>query len=450
MTGVLRRITLALALAVAGPGVAAASASASADPGSPVTPAAAAKVAASRLLADYNYSGTSNGLFTTKGDRAVGTCKSTYHGGQCWWWAANTFMALISYAEDHSKSPDAAATEKAVQHTYAVICGQGSCPARAYETGSDSFQNTYYDDTGWWEQAWINAYKLTHTKDYLYLAQELWSYITARAWNTTECPEGGVNQHSGDTSATEDSYANALYLRNSAWLYSITGNRQYMNGVPAGKNAHRGGALADAKFITGHLIDGPYNHVALGTTGSEFMIADHPKDNCTTIGGTQMWLGAEGEMVNAFSDMYAADKAFGGKNADYYNHLADELALTVTSNTAGKFGSIIPTVDSGGVLSEPCQSPSWPAGCTLQKKSGAEAPFLIFKGIFERGIYCSNHNFNDTTLTAFTKRNAGWIASLSHFGFRWDSPGNTLVNFATQTSVLDGLDAQVGGSFAMC
>jgi hypothetical protein len=120
-----------------------------------------------------------------------------------------------------------------------------------------------------------------------------------------------------------------------------------------------------------------------------------------------MWLGAEGEMVNAFSDVYAADKAFGGKNADYYNHLADELALTVTSNT-------------------------------------------VFKGIFERGVYCSNHNFNDTALAGFISKNATWIGSLNRFGFQWDSPGNTLVNFASQTSVLDGLDAQVGGSFAMC
>lgn len=358
-------------------------------------------------------------------------------------------MALITYAEDHKKSADAKAIEKAVQHTYTVMCGQGSCPGRAYETGSDSFQNTYYDDTGWWEQAWINAYKLTQTKDYLYLAEELWSYITAKAWNTTECQQGGVDQHSGDASSTEDSYANALYLRNSAWLYSITNNSQYMKGAPAGKT-RRGGALADATFIVDHLVDGPYNHIALGTTGSQFMIADHPKDNCTTVGGTQMWLGAEGEMVNAFSDMYAADKAFGGKDAGYYNQLADELALTVTSNTAGKFGSVTPTVDSNDVLSEPCQSSSWPAGCTLIKKRGAEAPFLIFKGIFERGIYCSNHNLNDAALTGFIGKNATWIASLNRFGFQWDSPGNTLVNFATQTSVLDGLDAQVGGSFAMC
>lgn len=449
VTRVPRRITLALALASAVLGVAVPPASASVVRGSSPAPAAAAEVAVSRLLADYNYSGSSDGLFTTSGDRSVGTCRSIYHGGQCWWWAANTFMALITYAQDHPRGSHAKAIERAVQHTYAVMCGQGSCPARPNASGPDSFQNTYYDDTGWWEQAWISAYKLTRARDYLYLAEQLWNFITAQGWNATSCQIGGVNQHSGSGNS-EDSYANALYLRNSAWLYSITGNKQYMNGVPSGRHARRGGALADARFIVHHLVDGPYNHIALGTEGSRFMIADHPKDSCTRVGGTQMWLGAEGEMVNAFSDMYAADKAFGGKDPAYYNRLADELALTVIGNTAHRYGSITPTVDANGVLSEPCQSPSWPAGCTLRKKGGGEAPFLIFKGIFERGIYCSDHNFNDTALTGFIKKNATWIASLNHFGFRWDSPGNTLVNFATQASVLDGLDARVGGSFAMC
>jgi hypothetical protein len=442
------RLISPVAVMMAALGVAMPSASASVVPNPPPSPGTAASVAVSRLLADYNYSGTSDGLFTTKGDPSVGTCRSTDHGGQCWWWAANTFMALITYAEDHKKSADAKAVGKAAAHTYAVMCGQGSCPGGPYETGPDSFQNTYYDDTGWWEQAWINAYKLTNTRDYLYLAEQLWSYITARGWNTTECTEGGVDQHSGDASNTEDSYANALYLRNSAWLYSLTRNKQYMIGAPAGK-ARRGGALADATFIVNHLVDGPYNKIPLGTAGSTFMIADNPAGNCTKVGGTQMWLGAQGEMVNAFSDMYAADKTYGAKNAAYYNRLADELALTVTQNTPGAYG-VTPTVDSDGVLSEPCQSSSWPANCKLVKKDGHEAPFLIFKGIFERGIYCSDHNFNDSALTAFIKKNADYIAVLKRFGFQWDSPVNKLVNFATQTSVLDGLDAQVGGSYAMC
>jgi hypothetical protein len=443
-----KRIALVLAAAAAVVGVAVPPASAAiVPPGSP-TVSAAARVAVSRLLADYNWSGTSAGLFTTKGDTSVSTCRSTYHGGQCWWWAANTFMALITYAEDHLRSADKQTITRDLQHTYAVMCRQGSCPSKPYQAGRDSFQNTYYDDTGWWDQAWINAYKLTKARPYLYLAEELWSYITAKGW-TAACG-GGVNQHNG-THTSEDAYANALYLRNSAWLYSITNNQQYMVGARDGSH-RRGGAIADASFIVHHLIDGPYNHITPGTSGSQFMIADHPAPGCKGVKGTQMWLSAQGEMVNAFSDMYAADKTDHGSDPAYYNHLANDLALTVIGNKPGTHGTITATVDSGGILSEPCDSKKWPAGCVLHtgKNRKGDAPFLIFKGIFERAIYCSNHNLNDATLTAFISKNANSVAQLNHFGFRWDTGSNNLVNFATQTSVLDGLDAQTGNSSAMC
>ena len=71
--------------------------------------------------------------------------------------------------------------------------------------------------------------------------------------------------------------------------------------------------------------------------------------------------------------------------------------------------------------------------------------------LFERAIYCSNHNLRDSELTAFASANAASIAGLPHFGFVWDSPNaNQPVIFATQVSVLDGLNAAMAGSYAMC
>jgi hypothetical protein len=60
------------------------------------------------------------------------------------------------------------------------VCG-GDCPAGQNSTGTDPFivntrGNVYYD-IGWWEQAWLNAYKWTHNKRYLYLAGQLWNYV---------------------------------------------------------------------------------------------------------------------------------------------------------------------------------------------------------------------------------------------------------------------------------
>jgi hypothetical protein len=454
VTAMKKRILSVLTLLAAFLGVAAPAASAATVP-------SAASVAVSRLLAEYNTSGASNGLFTTSGDPDVGTCKNTSHGGNCWWWAADTFMALITYAEQNTGS-DVTSIENDLANTYSIICGQGSCPSSANQTGTDPFQNTWYDDTGWWEQAWINAYKLTKNQDYLYLAEQLWIYITNNGWDTTTCGAGagnaGVDQHSG---SGPDAYANALYLRNSAWLYSITGDSQFMTG-----NSNGGGALADASFVLNHLIDGPFNGIAPGTSGSQFMIADHPNSGCTGVGGFQMWLTSQGEMANAFSDMYAADKAYGGSDPGYYNQLADELSLSTIGNTGPYAGLAEPTVDSSGILSEPCEPQNgeggWPDNCALQTTNSttgatSDAAFLIFKGNFERGIYCSNHNFNDSALTAFISTNATSIAGLNHFGFLWDVQTNTLVNFATQASVLDGLNAEIGlentgisSRFAMC
>jgi hypothetical protein len=49
--------------------------------------------------------------------------------------------------------------------------------------------------------------------------------------------------------------------------------------------------------------------------------------------------------------------------------------------------------------------------------------------------------------------NATAIAGLSHFGFWWDNYSSleaSVVVSATQTSVLNGLYADLGGSYMMC
>jgi Glycosyl hydrolase family 76 len=426
---------------------------------SAATPASAARVAVGAVLADYD-----GALFhmTKTSSACPNDGTRSNQGGSCWWWAANAFMALISYAEKHPHSAYLGKISKDLSETYSNVCG-GECPAGKNSTGSDPFivnthGNVYYDDIGWWEQAWLNAYKWTHNKRYLYLAEQLWSYVTAHGWRSG-C-SGGVIQDT-KAGATKDAFANALYLRNSAWLYSITGETRFMTG-----SGGKGGAFADATFIRGRLIFA-YSGTP-GDSGAQFMIADHLK-GCTAM-GSQSWLQSQGEMVNAWTDMYAADKAYCGKHkctvaAAYYNRLADALARTVihdklvvkgTTRTwpfKGKKGQARPTVDANGILSEPCDAPvsGWPYGCKLGNSAGTYQSYLISKGIFERALSCSNHNLRDSELTKFASANAASIARLPHFGFLWDSPNaNKPVIFATQTSVLDGLNAAMTGSYAMC
>jgi len=420
----------------------------------------AASTAVSRLLADWN---SNQSLFDLGNGKK---CPTVNTGGNCWWWSANAWMALVSYAEEHSKSADATKIKSDLATSYRNICA-GQCPTAADQNGKDPFTvntagNTWFDDIGWWEQMWLNAYQLTKTKNYLYLAEELWNYVTTNGFKAKGC--GGVVQHHDKNGppggSGADAFANSLYLRNSAWLYFVTGQSVYMTG-----DSHGGGAIYEAGWIRSELIF-HYAGPAPGSAGSQFMVADHLTSGCTAAGDLSA-LQTQGEMVNAWTDMYAACKKYGcPTTASYYNRLANELALTVIRDTPAQNatyrshhdqGQSEPTVDGQGILSEPCDPTTkgaWPRTCDLGNALGGKHPYksyLISKGIFERAIYCSNHNLNDSALTSFAAKNAASIAGLPHFGFLWDSSAaNAPVIFPTQTSVLDGLDAHLGGSYAMC
>jgi Glycosyl hydrolase family 76 len=455
------------------------------------TEADMASSAVNTLLQDWsdNAHSSFNGL---QGSLFTSSCPQIDIGGgtdgNCWWWSAVAWNALSTYAEDNPSSSFTSTIESDLWTTYNTICynypqytnySYGQCPSTADQNGKDPFTintagNTYFDDIGWWTQTWLNAYKLVGRPYYLYLAEELWNYVTNNGYKGT-CAGGIVQFHksNGDI-GTEDAFANALYLRNSAWLYTITGNSKYMTGTTGG------GAMNAASWIRGNLIykyDGP----ALGNPGSHFMIADHADPSTCSASGNLSALQSQGLMVNAWTDMGAACGKYGGCSASpgYYYNLADELARSVTYDQReptpnGGFtwpfqtdpGQTEPTVDSNGVLSEPCfpvgvsvhGSPSdpWPDGCSLGTDMGSFKSYMISKGIFEQAIYCSNHFLSDQTLKDFAHTNGSHILN-ANFEFLWDNGGgsNSVQNFATHTSVLDGLEADteapaMGGSYAMC
>lgn len=103
--------------------------------------------------------------------------------------------------------------------------------------------------------------------------------------------------------------------------------------------------------------------------------------------------------------------------------LSDQIGNNGTWPYEGDPGQAEPTVDTNDILSEPCEPTlgnQWPRGCALGSSLTDYQPYLISKGIFERAIYCSNQNLNDPVI------------------------------FPTQASILGGLDADLGVSYAMC
>ena len=429
-------------------------------------PSASARAlsAAAQLLDWYNASGKFGGLFNTPADPGAATCSNTYRRGNCWWWSALALYALADFADQNPAATIADDSIKdALASTYSVICGT-TCPSgqnAAWPSAESSanFANRYYDDTGWWALTWVNAYRLTGSPRYLYLAEELWSYLTTHGWDSA-CG-GALVQYSGQGRhgpSTENTIANVLYLRLSAWLYVITKTRgmpgaaRYVNGV---KGA--GGANAVGKWLAGSashggtattppakIIGGPFRSKLApsvpgrpaGTPGSRLILDDHLTASCTPM-GQQMWLHSQGIGVAALTDLYEADKLFGDTaDARYYLRVADNLADTVLTDTrlpgqsppgdlgiyyaAGHTPFAPPTVAAGGILSEPCEPPAgsesrWPADCVLRVKTGpgqiGDTPFLPNKGLFIRGAYClartlPGAGISDQVLTSFINANA--------------------------------------------
>lgn len=422
-----------------------------------ITPVAAADTAAGDILGVYQ---NGSGLFSS-------TCTTTAESGNCWWWAADTFMALFDYAENNTgtmnttRQNNISAIQGDFANTFSVVCG-GRCPSGADNEGVSPFDNHWYDDMGWWEQALINAYKDTGTTRYLDAAEQLWNNITDEGYQS-DC--GLIIQQTADPSKPEleDGFANSLYVRNSAWLYEITRNAKYMTGKADGN----GGALPVTVDMLGEMTDHVAGTPGLGTPGSEFFIAGNtqPAAGCASNNTAQKWLSTQGEMLNGFADLSVADAAYCPTQtagctpqSSYFANLADELATTVTTNT----GLTSPPTVSGtpAILSEPCESQTgnWPDGCTIGDGSMTNgvlntngfSSFLIFKGNFERGAFCSLQVMNDGALRTFVENNAQEIANLPHFGFLWEPGSDTNVNFGTRASILDGLEAYIGQSSRMC
>lgn len=107
-----------------------------------------------------------------------------------WWNAANAITALVNYervAHDSTYLP-------AIANTFAQ--------AQTGSSGHANFVNDYYDDTGWWGLAWIDAFDLTGNQAYLSMAETIFAAMTT-GWDTAAC--GG-----GSWWSTKRTYKNAI------------------------------------------------------------------------------------------------------------------------------------------------------------------------------------------------------------------------------------------------
>lgn len=277
-----------------------------------------------------------------------------------WWNAANCLEAIenvIAANEDLSKMV-------ILTNTFNLNAG-------------GNFLNNYYDDEGWWANAWIRAYDLTGNTNFLSMATTIFADLLT-GWDST-C-NGGL------------------------WWSK---DRTYKNAIP--NELFLLAAIRLHQRTPGDLGGGSYLYWATnewawfkssGMINSQNLVNDG-LNNCQNNGQTT-WTYNQGVILGGLVDLY---KVTG--NLTYLNQ-ANAIA-----NAA-----ITTLVDANGVLREPCESGS----------CGGDGP--QFKGIFLRYLdylYDETHN---PAFYNFLFRNAQavWLEDRNNFnqlGLHWDGPFDT-------------------------
>ena len=354
--------------------------------------------------------------------------------GNCWWQSANELDALIDYSEETGS----AAYLGDLNTTYTDA---------ATDESSTPFIDTYFDDDAWWGLTWLNAYQATGTPKYLTLAENILTYIQQNGWDNTGACGGGVWQHTG-SGATKDAIANELYLTLAARLYVDTGktSAQYLTDAQNEWAWFQNAGNADG--VTGTPTS------MIETVPGGALIYPSVSASCTVNTSKVFYTLREGQFLGALTDLYQAT----GNQA--YLTQAEAVANCAISEGCGGDSSYAdpPILDPGGILTEPCTGS--PYGCTVT----GDPDYLQYKGVFMRNLYCLDQAASTTAYGAFITANAGSVYAsdqdpettdpaaqdLNQFGFSWDKWSSAGIGWASQGAALDALNANAGGSTAMC
>ena len=261
----------------------------------------------------------------------------------------------------------------------------------AQNSGGD-FLDNYYDDDGWWANAWIRAFDETGNSSYLNMAQTIFNTMT-----------NGWDQHCGgglwwNTSATnKGSIENCLFMLAAIRLHQRT---------PADGT----GTGSDFYWATNTWAwfqsSGLFNDMNLVNDGLDMT-------NCEN-NGDPTWTYEQGLLVGGLTDLYKTT----GSRA--YLNEAQAIAN----------GIITWLTDANGVLTEP---PPCNPVC-----GGGDVP--QFKGCCIRYIAYLYDETNAPAYYSFLYTNAHsvWTRdrnSANQFGFVWDGPLDT-TNASRQSSAL--------------
>jgi predicted alpha-1,6-mannanase (GH76 family) len=238
--------------------------------------------------------------------------------GKSWWQAAVALSTLETYQQATGDS----SYSFAIRHAFA-------------DHAAGDFEDKFDDDTSWWGLAWLQAYQITRSPQYLAMAETDANYVH-RQWDNT-C--GGGVWWKTSPHAYKNAIPNELFLELTAWLHNtIRGDKKYL-----------GWAEAEWSWFSGSGMINGSNLVNDGLTGA-----------CENNHGTT-WTYNQGVILAGLSQLYMATK-----NTSLLTE-AERIARAAISH-----------LSVGGVLQEPCD------GIECGKSTGGDPQ--SFKGIFVRDL----------------------------------------------------------------
>ncbi len=291
-----------------------------------------------------------------------------------WWNAANCLEAL----ENVIAANNATQYLTVLSNTYSL-------------NSSGNFLNSYYDDEGWWANAWIRAYDLTGNTKFLNMAKTIFADMVGGWDNSATNCGGGVWWNKSRT--YKNAIPNELFLLAAIRLHQRTP-------TDSGTGSYLYWATNEwAWFKASGMING------------QNLINDGLTTNCANNGGTT-WTYNQGVIIGGLTDLY---KVTGDTN--YLNQAG------LIANAA-----IATLVDGNGILREPCES----GNC------GGDGP--QFKGIFLRYLAYLYDVTRNQTYYNFLYKNAHAVwandrNSSNQLGLHWDGPFDS-ADAARQSSAL--------------
>lgn len=297
-----------------------------------------------------------------------------------WWNSANAITVLANYSKVSRSSQ------------YLSIFSNTFEQAQKTSIG---FLNNYYDDEGWWALAWIDAYDLTGSRQYLSMAGSIFADM-AGGWDNT-CG-GGIWWSKAKT--YKNAIANELFLSVAANLAvrSLDGSQRTGYITWAQKEWHW--------FANSGMIN------------SQNLINDGLKLPSCQNNQQATWSYNQGVILGGLVALHkvAPDPSL--------PKIAQSIANATLTNLT----------DANGILHDICEP-----------NCGADG--VQFKGIFVRNLMALNAAFPNARYRSFVDVNTQSIWTNSQgpnhqFGQVWSGPFDT-GNAGSQSSALDAFVAAV-------